>query len=295
MRPARNESAAPNDEPSGGLGNAEEWLSAGGEALAPVVDAHATAAQARVRLTYTKLGRARFIGSLELTTLFHRAARRAELPIAFSQGYHPLPRFAFGPALPVGVESHGEFVDLDLTEPLNAEAVRARLDGQFPEGMRIVAAQSVPLRGKSIGAQIAAFSYRVDVQHLINGDGGAHFRARIAAFCDASEFPLTKYAKGTHRVINARPYVAALHMSDPGIVETTILFGSTGTLKPMDLLGTLLGLDAQDARALPVHKIDTICHGDTQPSVAAGRRLRNRRGTRDRHQLRTLRNARSGA
>jgi hypothetical protein len=135
--------------------------------------------------------------------------------------------------------------------------------------MRIVAAQSVPLRGRSIGAQITAFSYRVDVQHLINGDGGAHFRERIAAFCDASEFPLTKHAKGTHRVINARPYVAALQMTDPGIIETTILFGSTGTLKPMDLLGTVLGLDTQDARALPVHKIDTICHGDAPPSVAA--------------------------
>jgi len=269
QRPAENESAAPGDEPASGLGNAEEWLSAGGEALAPVVDARATAAQARVRLTYTKLGRARFIGSLELTTLFHRAARRAGLPIAFSQGYHPLPRFAFGPALPVGVESHGEFVDLDLTEPFSAEVVRAQLDGQFPDGMRIVDAQSVPLRGKSIGAQIAAFSYRVDVRHLINGDGGAHFRARIAAFCEASDFSLTKHAKGTHRVINARPYVAALRMSDPGIIETTILFGSTGTLKPTDLLGTMLGLDAQDARALPVHKIDTICHRDAPPSGAA--------------------------
>lgn len=269
QRAARDQSAAPVNEPAGGLGNAEEWLSAGGEALAPVVDAPATAAQTRVRLTYTKLGRTRFIGSLELTTLFHRAARRAGLPIAFSQGYHPLPRFAFGPGLPVGVESDGEFVDLDLTEPLSARAVHERLDGQFPEGMRIVAAHSVPLRGQSIGAQITAFRYRIDVQHLINGDAGAHFRERIAAFCDASEFLLTKHAKGTHRVINARPYVATLQMNDLGIIETTILFGSTGTLKPMDLLGSVLGLDAQDARALPVHKIDTICHGDAQSAAAA--------------------------
>ncbi|HVM97187.1 MAG TPA: TIGR03936 family radical SAM-associated protein, partial [Candidatus Acidoferrales bacterium] len=269
QRPARHESATPGNEPASGLGNAEEWLSAGGEALAPVVDTKSTAGLARVRLTYTKLGLARFIGSLELTTLFHRAARRAGLPIAFSQGYHPLPRFAFGPGLPVGVESDGEFVDLDLTELLSAEAVRERLDGQFPEGIRIIAAHSVPLRGQSIGAQIAAFRYRIDVQHLINGDGGAHFRERIVAFRAASEFPLTKHAKGTHRIINARPFVAALQMNDLGIIDTTILFGSTGTLKPMDLLGTVLGLDAQDARALPVHKIDTICHGDAHPAAAA--------------------------
>jgi radical SAM family uncharacterized protein/radical SAM-linked protein len=251
-----------------GLGNAEEWLSAGGEALQPVVDAGARAAQARVRLTYTKLGRARFIGTVELTTLFYRAARRARLPIAFSNGYHPLPRFAFGPALPMGVESSGELVDIDLTQPLSAGEVGERVGAQLPEGMHIVAAESVPLRGQSIATRIAAFRYRVDTRHLVNGDGGAHFRARIAAFCAASEFPLTKHAKGAQRVINARPYVAALQWTDPGIIDTTILFGSAGTLKPMDLVGAVLGLDTHDARALPVRKVETICHGDTRPTAA---------------------------
>lgn len=269
VSPAADQITASGGAAAKGLGNAEEWLSAGGEALAPVVDAGATAVQTRVRLTYTKLGRARFIGSLELTTLFHRAARRTGLPIAFSQGYHPLPRFAFGPALPVGVESNGEFVDIDLTEPLTADAVRERLEGQLPEGMRIVAAESVPLRGASIATQITAFRYRIDVSHLINGDGGADFLRRIAAFCDASDFPLEKHAKGTQRVVNARPYVEELRLTEHGIIDTTILFGLAGTLKPMDLLGKVLGLEAHDARALPVQKIETIRNGDVRPPAAA--------------------------
>ena len=272
LRPAGNEATMASSEPAVGLGNAEEWLSAGGEALAPVVDARATTAQARIRLTYTKLGRARFIGSLELTTLFHRAARRAGLPIAFSQGYHPLPRFAFGPALPLGVESRGEFVDIDLTEPLSADAVRERLNAQLPEGMCIIAAESIALRGTSISAQIAAFRYQVDVRHLINGDGGAHFRERLAAFCDARDFQLIKHAKGAkgaQRSINARPFVTALQMNDAGVIDTTILHGASGTLKATDLLGTILGLDAQHTRALPVHKVETICHGDLRSAAAA--------------------------
>jgi len=259
---------APEGDVSSGLGNAEEWLSAGGEALAPVVDPGARTVQARIRLTYTKLGRARFIGTVELTTLFHRAARRAGLPIAFSQGYHPLPRFAFGPALPVGVESGGELVDIDLTQPLSAAEVGERLGDQLPEGMHIVSAESVPLRSQSITTRIAAFRYRVDARHLVNGDGGVHFRERIAAFCAAAEFPLSKHAKGTQRVINARPYVAALQWADPGIIDTTILFGAAGTLKPMDLIGAVLGLDAHAARALPVCKVETICHGGARPAAA---------------------------
>jgi len=267
--PSGDQVIKPGSDLATGLGNAEEWLSAGGEALAPVVDTSATAAQARIRLTYTKLGRARFIGSVELTTLFYRAARRAGLPIAFSQGYHPLPRFAFGPALPLGVESNGELVDIDLTQPLSASEVGGRLGAQLPEGMRIVEAQSVPLRGPSITTRIAAFRYRIDTRHLVNGDGGADFRARIAAFCAASEFPLTKHAKGAQRVINARPYVAALQWADPGIIDATILFGAAGTLKAMDLVGAVLGLDADEARALPVHKVETIYLSNPAPAAVS--------------------------
>ena len=147
--------------------------------------------------------------------------------------------------------------------------MRERLEGQLPEGMRIVAAESVPLRGASIATQITAFRYRIDVSHLINGDGGADFLRRIAAFCDASDFPLEKHAKGTQRVVNARPYVEELRLTEHGIIDTTILFGLAGTLKPMDLLGKVLGLEAHDARALPVQKIETIRNGDVRPPAAA--------------------------
>ena len=148
-----------------GFGNAEEWLNAGGEALSPGTLA-APAAQVRIRLMYGKHAHARFIGNLELATVFYRAARRARLPLAFSRGYHPFPRIAFGPALPLGVESECEFLDLDLVAAMTPDAVRAALAIQLPDGIRIGAAHSVPLRGPSIASQIAAFRYQVDLQSL---------------------------------------------------------------------------------------------------------------------------------
>src|SRR5690606_7725297 len=109
---------APRDSapPARGLGNAEEWLSAGSEALAPAVPVRPAAM--RVRLTYAKRGRARFISHLELLEVIDRACRRAGLPLAFSQGHRPAPKLRFSPGLPVGAESDCEVVDLDLTEVL---------------------------------------------------------------------------------------------------------------------------------------------------------------------------------
>jgi len=240
------------------LGNAEEWLSAGSEALAPVVESVPAPVRTRVRLTYTKLRRARFIGSLELTTLFYRAARRARLPIAFSQGFHPLPKFAFGPALPLGAESHGEFIDIDLLEPLDAARVREAFGAQLPDGMRITAAEAIPLRSPSIASQITAFRYHVDLAGLINGDGAAPLRQRIATFWDASDVPLVKCSKGKMRTVNARQFVSALQLHAPATLDATILHGTTGTLRPTDLLATVLFLDTERARGLPVCKVDTF-------------------------------------
>lgn len=252
---------APKSE---GLGNAEEWLAAGGDALVPVVDAGIAVACCRVRLTYSKLGPARFIGSLELTTLFYRAARRARLPLAFSQGHHPLPRFAFGPALPVGVESDCESLDIDLVATPPPEDVAAALNRQLPEGMTITAAEAIPMSGSSITSSIAAFRYRASCRHLINGDGGAHFRHRIETFRHAADLPLVKHAKGRTRVVNARPFVLDIEWVEPSAIELTILHGERGTVKATELLAAVLGLDAPDARALPVRKIATLWHGDTR-------------------------------
>jgi hypothetical protein len=43
----------------------------------------------RVRVMYSKLEESRFLGA-KVATLFSRAVRRARLPIAYSQGFHPL-------------------------------------------------------------------------------------------------------------------------------------------------------------------------------------------------------------
>src|SRR5574342_830996 len=81
----------------------------------------------RVRVRFGKLGRLVALSHLETMTAVLRAVRRARLPVAFSQGFHPKPRVSFGPALPVGVESHCEHLDLELLGRCEAAAVAERL------------------------------------------------------------------------------------------------------------------------------------------------------------------------
>ena len=56
----------------------------------------------RVRLTFTKQGALRYTGHLDLHKILERSIRRAKLPLAYSQGYHPQPKINLAAALPLG-------------------------------------------------------------------------------------------------------------------------------------------------------------------------------------------------
>jgi radical SAM family uncharacterized protein/radical SAM-linked protein len=235
-------------------GNAEEWINAGSSALVPVSEPGA-APRCRVRIRYHKLDLARFIGHLELGTLFFRACRRADLPVAFSQGFHPLPRFSFGPALTLGIDSDCEFLDIDLTEEMPAEEVRERLNPELPEGLVIVDSWIVPPRTPSIEASIQAFRYRVDLDASLET---ADLDARLRSFLEASEFRVYKHAKGGDRSVDARGYVASLERRSEREIDVEIVFGPRGTIKPGDLMTAILGLERSGTSRLRVHKIDTV-------------------------------------
>ena len=147
--------------------------------------------------------------------------------------------------------------------------MRAALDTQLPDGMRIIAAETIALRSPSIASRITAFRYHVDVAELINGGGDAPLRHCIAAFHGASDVPLVKHTKGKARTVNARHFVAELQLHAPATLDATIRYGTAGTLRPADLLAIVLHLSPERARALPVCKVDTLMHSDPLSSRVA--------------------------
>ena len=91
----------------------------------------------RIRARVFKLGEARFLSHLEMITAFHRAARRAHLPLAYSQGFHPLPKIRFEGALSLGMESLAELAEFELMEPMRADVFMEKLNGELPEGLEV--------------------------------------------------------------------------------------------------------------------------------------------------------------
>jgi hypothetical protein len=71
----------------------------------------------RLRIQFTKLGSSRFLSHLELSTALIRAIRQSDLSLVYSEGFHPHPKISFAFATAVGMESEGEFADIQIRVP----------------------------------------------------------------------------------------------------------------------------------------------------------------------------------
>lgn len=89
------------------------------------------------KVIFAKKGDMKFISHLDLARLFARAARRALIPLALSQGFNPRPKISFKRALKLGIESESEEVKFGLSTPMSEENFRAKLQAQLPEGITI--------------------------------------------------------------------------------------------------------------------------------------------------------------
>ena len=94
----------------------------------------------RYRLTYAKLEESRWLGHLEMVTVLYRSLRRSGLPLSFSAGFHPLPRVSFYDALPLGVESLAETMDVALAAPVPEDTLVSTLNRVLPPGLKVLEA-----------------------------------------------------------------------------------------------------------------------------------------------------------
>lgn len=135
----------------------------------------------RVRLRFTKQGDLRWIGHRDLARCFERWFRRAGLPLATSQGFHPKPRISFPSALAVGIPSRDEVLELELAEDWEASRLRRRLAPLAPPGVAIHAVEVLPPGAKK--AQVESVRYEVPVApERVPGVQAAIERVRASSF-----------------------------------------------------------------------------------------------------------------
>ncbi|MCQ4725389.1 TIGR03936 family radical SAM-associated protein [Anaerotignum faecicola] len=88
------------------------------------------------RFKFSKGEGVKFIGHLDVLKAFQRALKRADLPIAYSQGFNPHQLISFASPLSLGYTSEGEYGDFKLTEFVKPEIVMEKLNNALPNDMK---------------------------------------------------------------------------------------------------------------------------------------------------------------
>jgi len=160
---------------------------------------------AQFRLWFEKTGPAKYLSQLELQAVLERAMRKADIPMSFSQGYHPAPRLSFGRALPVGVDSICEWCLIVLRSQPPRQEWERDITTFLPRGLRIHRAEKLPLREKPRASAAESFqiTYHTD---------GAQRNQFVQAWHDAMRcdfLPLRKKSKkGREKTVDARQALA---------------------------------------------------------------------------------------
>lgn len=192
----------------------------------------------RYWFNYEKSGPAKWLAHLELVRVMALAARRAEIPMVYSEGFHPLPRLNFGPPLALGVAGDDEWMELLLAEPREPEQLAAALNAALPAGLRIHRVHRAAPQLPSLFTAVKGWLWEADLSAL--GDPEM-LALRVAAFMAAERRPVAVVKKSKEKTIDARALASAAEVRD-GRLFLEVKHLESGGLRPARLIAEILDL-----------------------------------------------------
>jgi radical SAM-linked protein len=194
----------------------------------------------RIRLRYAKRGRLRFSSHRDFARAFERALRRAEVPMAYSAGFHPHPKISYVGAAPTGVGSEAEYLEIALAETREPEQVRQAIDAVLPDGLDILEARdTADCPPGPLSERMQASQWQIEFT-----DPSAGLEAAVSAFIAEQTVLVERLTKDGRRSLDARaPVVSMVVRSDADVATRAILMmvvrQVTPTVRPDDVLTAL--------------------------------------------------------
>jgi radical SAM-linked protein len=175
----------------------------------------------RIRIRYCKGALVRFISHLELMKTFHRALRRAQIPVAFSEGFNPRPKTSFGPPVSVGFTAENEYADINLKADMEAKEFIERLNASLPEGLKVLDAWVIDESSYALSAVINTAVYIaavfIDKETTEDMAEGA-----LAQFMAKDRIVINKKRKNKITETDIRPFVYEIKILEFGPGKLTL-------------------------------------------------------------------------
>ncbi|MDE6983963.1 MAG: TIGR03936 family radical SAM-associated protein [Lachnospiraceae bacterium] len=222
----------------------------------------------RLRVKFSKHGVLRFIGHLDVMRYFQKAIRRAGIDIAYSTGFSPHQIMSFAAPLGVGLESNGEYMDIEVHSLTSSGALIDALNAQMVDGIEILEARLLPDDAGNAMASVAAAKYSISFRPGCRPDFLT--RSVIDDFNSQSEVIVTKKTKRSEATFDMKPSVYACSFDEEsGSLSLTVDASSAGNIKPALVVKALYDMHHQafDESVLLITREETYTNVGTAQDV----------------------------
>jgi len=217
----------------------------------------------KLRIKFSKYGVMKFIGHLDIMRYFQKAIRRADIDIAYSAGFSPHQIMSFAAPLGVGLESCGEYFDIEADSVTNADDMKERLNAVMADGIHVESIRRLPDNAGNAMASVAAAKYaiRFDPSFQVPFD----LKQAVKVFMEQESIPVTRQTKRSVKEMNLKPYIYEMNVED----DTVSLFvdaSSSGNIKPGLVMETLFKINGQvlPGFVLKITRTDTYTNTGTK-------------------------------
>jgi len=190
----------------------------------------------RLYIRFGKFDALIYTSNLDVAKTWERVLRRADLPILYSQGFNTRPRIVLASALPLGISSECEILDVSMREPIGLEGLAERIQATSPAGLRIYDIYEVPVRSGTLPTRVSSSEYRI---HFEDGIEHSDLQARIDKLIGSDTMLKTKEVKGKPVSVNVRPLVYDLHIDEAGDLIAHLTVGDRGNVRPDEVLAEM--------------------------------------------------------
>jgi radical SAM-linked protein len=194
----------------------------------------------RIRITFTKQGALRYTGHLDLHKLWERAARRAKLPLAYSQGFHPQPKMNMAAALPLGFSSRCEVMDMKLEHEIPLQGLATRLNATLPTGLQVMDVEQVDERAPALQTQVASAEYEVTLTEPV---AGPELKRKVDSVIESKSIPRERRGK----LYDLRSLIEDLQLLSDDKIFMRLTARESATGRPEEVLA-VLGIAFEETR-----------------------------------------------
>ena len=159
----------------------------------------------KVRVKFTKHGSLKFIGHLDIMRYFQKAIRRSGLDVVYTEGFSPHQIMSFAAPLGVGLESNGEYMDIEMKTVYEESKMLEDFNKTMAEGIEILNMRKLQDTAGNAMASVQGSEYSIYFKK--GNEPEFDYVKALPLFFEKETIQVIKQTKKSETQLDLKPYI----------------------------------------------------------------------------------------